>query len=417
MKKSLFFIKGILWPILYAFAQSPPQSIMPLAVGDYVPDIIFKNVTNYKSSTARLSDFKGKLILLDFWSSWCGSCLSLFPHLDSLQREFKDELQIILVNTKSRISNDDETKITKILDRVRGRTGSELNIPVVYDCEKLDEYFPCTIIPHEVWIDKNGKVAGITDAADVNADNIQALINGRKVKLKLKKDLSDFDPAKPLFINGNGGDGSEILWRSLVSSAIDGVSSATGIRQSADKVTGFYSINQSLLSLTKTAYNKEIPYENNRVFVSDKAKFDKVYCYELILYDTTVEAMFGYLKDDLKRFFNISVKKEKRNMRCLVLKAAFPPKNTAADKLPDLDIEEATLRKYIHNYPPSFVANLLNDYSTIPIMDETNFSKNISIDLPFSLTDIAGLQAAFKKIGIELKEEDRELEVILITDN
>ena len=58
------------------------HEIKPLKIGDKVPDIEFKNIINYKSKTARLSDFKGKLVILDFWGTWCTSCIAAFPKME-----------------------------------------------------------------------------------------------------------------------------------------------------------------------------------------------------------------------------------------------------------------------------------------------------------------------------------------------
>ena len=86
----------MLLPILSG-AQSPP--IKALTIGDTVPDITITNVYNYPASTIHLSDLKGKLVILDFWSTWCGACIEAFPKMEKLQKEFGDQLQVILVNT------------------------------------------------------------------------------------------------------------------------------------------------------------------------------------------------------------------------------------------------------------------------------------------------------------------------------
>jgi len=55
------------------------------------------NVINYPVSKIRLSDLKGKLVILDFWASWCGACTKALPHLDAIQRQLKEQVQIIVV--------------------------------------------------------------------------------------------------------------------------------------------------------------------------------------------------------------------------------------------------------------------------------------------------------------------------------
>ena len=430
--KYLIGLLAMLLPILSG-AQAPP--VKALTIGDMVPDIAFNNVTNYKNTTAKLSDFEGKLIILDFWSSWCGSCIALFPHMDSLQKEFGKNLQIILVNTKSKMTNDDEPKIKKTLERVRTRTGISLNMPVVYNSEKLDDYFPCITIPHEVWINKDMKVIGITSADEVISENIANILNGRDVTMKLKKDRFGVDFQSPLFMDGNGGDGSETLYRSIVTNYLDGINGRSGIWHKDHKAIGLYLINQSLSSITEMIYADEMVknikmIHSNRIVmdVRDKRKFDtknsdsfyyqNLFSYELMVPPATDSAIFEYARQDLKRYFNISVKYELRNMKCLVLTAPGGIdglKNTKKEAK-DLDLEKSSLKKYIHNYPPQFIIGLLNSYLPSPLIDETNITKDISVDLPFHLNDLTGLKKSFLQAGLSLKEENRMLEVIVITD-
>lgn len=418
---------------LYLPAQQP--ALKSLTIGDTVPDVVFNHVLNYKDTSARLSDFRGKLVILDFWSTWCGACIALFPHLDSLQKEFGKDLQIILVNTKSKMTNDDDSKIKKTLERVRARTGISLSMPVVYNSEELDEYFPCIVIPHEVWINKDGKVIGITSSDAVNAENIKSILSGRDLQMKLKKDRFDVDLQRPLFIDGNGGNGSETIYRSIITGYLDGLNGTSGIWQEGNKVTGLYLINQSLSAITEMIYAGEIAtkYEmvqSNRIImdVKDKRKFDtessdsfyyqNLFSYELIIPPTNESTVYEYARQDMKRYFNISVKYELRNIKCLVLKApdGIDGLKNAKKETKDLDLEKASLKKYIHNYPPQFIIGLLNNYIGIPLIDETNITKNISVDLPFHLNDITRLKESFLQAGLSLKEENRMLKVVVITD-
>lgn len=47
----------------------------PLSIGDTVPDLLFDNLLNHSAPTVRLSGFRGKLVILDFWATWCTACL------------------------------------------------------------------------------------------------------------------------------------------------------------------------------------------------------------------------------------------------------------------------------------------------------------------------------------------------------
>lgn len=412
--------------MLCLFSKAQQPALKPLSIGDTVPDITINNIVNYKINSAKLSDFKGKLVILDFWSSWCGACINLFPQLDSLQNVYGDDLRIILVNTKSIQYKDDAIKINKILNRVKERTGKAIGLPVVYNSPELDGYFPCIILPHEVWI-RDGKVAAITSADQLTFDNITAMLDGNNIRLKLKRDAFNIDVTKPLFINGNGED-PQVQFRSLITGYLDGVAGGSGIREENGMLTGLYSINQSLFSLTKLAYSREISFADNRIICevtnpknfriadTDTAGYHHQYCYELMVPGTTDSGLFSDMQTDLKRYFNISVRKEKRKIKCLVVSTPVSLTKEYVANKKNVEIDNNASKKHIYNYPPSEAVKILNFYSGIPIIDETNTTSRICIGLPDDINDLNQLRAAFDKAGLQLKEEERELEVIVITD-
>lgn len=246
-------------------AQSDPL-VRTLAVGDTVPPLVLTNVINSADSVIRLSDLRGKLVILDFWSSNCGYCIKLFPDLDSLQREFGDDLAIILVNGRSKQIGDTVEKIQRIIDRYNIRTGRPLSLPVVHDNPLLDQYFHTEALPHEIWLDSNGVVMAITPPEEVTSEHIRAYLNGDKLSLRQKEEYPEFNPEIPLFMNGNGGTGNVFLTRSVFTPYNPAARSMRGF-SSNDSTTRLYYFNQPFLFFLLAAYPEAMSLPDNSLWI------------------------------------------------------------------------------------------------------------------------------------------------------
>ncbi|HRP30815.1 MAG TPA: TlpA disulfide reductase family protein [Agriterribacter sp.] len=176
--------------ILCLYINAQPPAIKPLTIGDTVPDIVFHHVINYKNSTARLSDFKGKLVILDFWATWCGSCINAFPKMDSLQAKFNDKIQIMLINTEKTGNKDEsENRVEEFYTKWLIKTQRRFLLPSsIQQIDTLRQLFPHLFIPHYVWISQDRKVIGITSRTEINAWNIETAINGLELNMPVKSD-------------------------------------------------------------------------------------------------------------------------------------------------------------------------------------------------------------------------------------
>src|SRR5690349_12062447 len=91
----LFLLAILFHTPRYCNAQFTMKS--ELTIGDTMQDVEINNIVNGKKGSVKVSDFKGKLLILDFWATWCSPCIKVMPKLDSLQKYFGSKIQILPV--------------------------------------------------------------------------------------------------------------------------------------------------------------------------------------------------------------------------------------------------------------------------------------------------------------------------------
>ena len=125
----------------------------------------------------KLSEQKGKVIVLDFWASWCGFCMQSMPEVHKLMEEFKGrDVKYITVNAQ-----EDQATIKSALERLKIEPTTVLDIDGA-----AGERYQATSLPQIVVIDTEMKVADLIIGA--NPDLIDQL------RASIQKSL---DPKKP----------------------------------------------------------------------------------------------------------------------------------------------------------------------------------------------------------------------------
>ena len=105
-------------------------------------------LTSTSGKKINLSDYKGKVVILDFWATWCGPCRMGVPDLVSIQKEFKDKVVVI------GISLDDQRTMSDIPPFMK-QYG--INYPIVFGTNKVVmDYGNIEAIPTSFVIDKKG---------------------------------------------------------------------------------------------------------------------------------------------------------------------------------------------------------------------------------------------------------------------
>ena len=411
----------------------------PLKVGDKVPDYMLINLINYPTNTAKITDFKGKLLILDFWNTTCRSCIESWPKLLKLQEQFKDQIQIILVNPFQ-----EEALIKKAFDRRKRSKNVEVTLPSVCGDPTIKKLFPYKGVPHIVWIDPDGMVKAFTGGRSLNAKNIRASLENSSFQLSQKQEVAaDFhvDLLYPLFVNGNGGNGEALMSYSVFSKKVNGFPASSALV--ADSLNG-YSImasNVAIKDLYSFAYsNYKDPYGNIRFLLGNRVKLQMTDTSSYVMFDSSGEPkdenryVYQYysarpttkgklqkmMQTDLERHIGLKAQWEKRKMPCLVLSArdtALIAYSSGDHKIIiddiHMDINNASVSDVLKNM--ELVTNYY--YSPYPLIDETGYKGKLGhIKFETDIYDHQALDKALKKYKMGLKLEDREVAVLVLDE-
>jgi hypothetical protein len=254
-------------------------------------------------------------------------------------------------------------------------------------------------------------------------EKIQAFIEGKKITFSTKVDMEDFKPANPLFIAGNGGNGSQLLARTTWSNYISGLPSGTYIgKDSLGKINRLLFTNYPLINLLRYAYGIKAGGFNTRMEqdvkenLSSEGKPDDwiaahSFTYELITPPVSLQKAQQWMQQDLLRQFGYTVIRKLLPVSCWVIQTdttllkAFQTKGgKKTNNLSDHD------RPYLHNRPVSDIAEFLQENVAIPVVNEAIGRINIDIELPayrsFSVKELSNILTSY---GIYLREEQRSL--------
>ena len=122
-----------------------------LKEGDNIANLQLKNLLNYPVKTAKISNFREKQVILDFWNTNCTSCIESWPKLLDIQKAFDDKIQIILVNPW-----EDELTVRNLFKKRTLLTGINMLLPTVCGDTTLLHSFNISGVPLEAWVGKDG---------------------------------------------------------------------------------------------------------------------------------------------------------------------------------------------------------------------------------------------------------------------
>lgn len=136
------------------------------------------SLSDLNGNKINLTDYRGKVVVLDFWATWCGSCVALFPGMIKLQEQYKndDSVKFLFVNTWERESTD---AVKEFLLQKKYQA-----LHVLMDIEdKVVKDYEVYGIPTKIVIGKDGKIK----FKSIGWEEEEVLLNRLSAMIELSK--------------------------------------------------------------------------------------------------------------------------------------------------------------------------------------------------------------------------------------
>jgi thiol-disulfide isomerase/thioredoxin len=424
--------------IAVIFCSIPVHSQIQKELHD-LEDLRFTQLINYEHPSLKFSAFRGKLVILDFWNHYCSACLNAFPRLDSLQKVFAKDVQIILVNSESK---------EKTLEFMKKHRFVKFpDVPMITADTVLVNMFSHEGYPFHVWIDFNGEVCHISGGYNTTEAHIRSFLAGKGLQLRkpAQQEYSD----NSTFMSVYNGNVKQIEYYSSISkyNEVEHIPSAEQ-RWTKDKhYVGMSSGCASVKDLYIKAYRAYNQHNLSPSYavefeLHDKWKYEfpqnadlvdewlknYAYNYEIIVPASRAKDRYLLMQEDLCRFFGFkavfenrpvkgyslikidSTQRHKMNKDTLVI-------NELAGAEPGVD----SLCRIINLPMPQFFSSMKQWITPhFPFIDETENRDNIDIVIDFTKLyplNVARLRMNLQQYGLDLKEKIFTKEILVISRN
>jgi peroxiredoxin len=141
--------------LLFFLLSGVAQASTPLANLFVVPEVARHTAPDFVSENLRggntgLVDYKGKVVLLNFWATWCMPCREEMPGMETLWKNYKEQGLVVAAVSVDEGSRGRIETFSKILD---------LSFPILLDPEsKVSDLYKVSDMPTSFLIDRNGKI-------------------------------------------------------------------------------------------------------------------------------------------------------------------------------------------------------------------------------------------------------------------
>jgi len=367
--------------------------------GDAPPPLGFESMLQAPSDAQPdWAALKGKVVVLEFWATWCGPCIAGMPHLNELADKFKDQpVQFIA------ITDQDEKVVVPFLRK------KPIHAWIGLDTDKsMFKAYGIIGLPHTVVVDQKGRIVAITNPTSLTEEHLKDLLAGKTLAFAQRRDEGRLPPGQSPAVSKPE---REALFQVIIRPSDGGVSRSTWGRGNLSL------FNATILDILSSSFSINPARIVNRSALPE-GRFDFI----AKTPDTENENVKTWLRQAVEATFGVVARPETREMDAFVLKAGQLTEHLAASASSQVSSTSTGGGSLsCVNQPLSSLARCLEDILGKPVINETSGTNGYDFQLlwderssgevdPGDLT-----RALHEQLGLELAPAKRAVEVLVLT--
>ncbi len=395
------------------------SDLVALKPGDKIPDAVWNQSLelqyfNGQKKTIKFADLKGKLILLDFWSTGCPSCIEGIPDMELIQQRFKDKVQVVMVNSKR--NKDTPVRIKKRFKKYKDDFNYTPVLPTILNDTLFTSLFPHNTLPTIGIINPEGEFVLNSYASSITEDIIQDFlktgVSSRFIEKSEIKNTARIN-TQPLV------DTTGLLFCSVMSGYRENYLGVYPAMSYSEGNSLFQVGNYFLNTCYQLAFPDAFKGVQSSLFVFDdqikKEFIDLIYdfkttkgqfWYQLYLRDSiTQELAFDYFRNALIQRFNVAVERKNGVVAAyaLSLDVSRPLWKTEGGMYMN-SVDKGNESLIMQNMPLNGVIGFIRSVLDKPVIFEGKSAERIDLRLPGNFLDLSIKEkiAALEQHGIRL---------------
>ncbi len=396
MKKILTIISIAL--ILFGQTQAQEGAVsQSVQIGALSPDFDINILTKDGTVKKNIKDYRGKVVILEFWATFCGPCLPAMDHLADLQFKFQKDLEVI------NITDEERWKVVNFLKK------RPTFLAIGIDTDKsINQLFYHQLMPHTVIIDPQGYIKAITSPEEVTEEVIYLAKSGAILAVKTKAEFAEKSESATAMITSLAED------KSIYKIAVSPYKECIQSQINKKSVFEYEFINCSVPLMYQVLYQTTRPNPNDRACleVSEQTKYllseNQQYSMILKVPEQMKHRLGAIGMKHLEEIFGVKAQSETRTRKVYAFTINKEAQNTTGGmSIPGMDI------------PVKDFLKLLWDTRVVdmPIVNESgmdDMSILRVINFPKEATQV---QESMQKMGFRLDPKTTETACLVLHED